>query len=834
MIGKTISHYKIVGKLGEGGMGVVYKAEDQTLQRTVALKFLPRHLLGDDTESTRFLQEARAAAALDHPNICTVYEISEAEDEHFIAMACIEGENLQDRVSEGPLPLDDALTITLQLTNALHEAHSKGVVHRDMKPSNVMISDKGHAILMDFGLAKLHGQTRITQEGTTLGTIGFMSPEQAEGKDVDQRSDIWSLGVMLFEMITGRQPFSGDHQSAVMYSIINTTQSPLTSLRSDVSMELERIVNKMLVKKPGERYQTIDDVRVDLKAVRKELRGESPTGAAAFPTPTAPTPRPAPLSDPVVGTTSSGTIIVKHERPVWVIPVLAVFAIAIAATAFFSLRGGGDSGSSGETAGSSATKSLEYSLAVLPLKNFSGEEENEFFVDGMTEELITQLASIRALKVISRTSIMRYKNSDKPLTEIAKELDVGKILEGSVLWAGDRVRISVQLIDGTNDAHLWANSYESDLSDVLGLQRRVARGVADEIELELTPQEEEQLAQEPVVDHEAHELYLKGRHHWYRRTVESLHKSIEYFEAAIEKDPNYATAYAGLAEAYVVLPSWDYNRRTSETYPKAKKYALAALKIDPSLAGPYAVLGGVAGEYEWDYSEAERNFRRAIELNPNYATAHQWYGELLLVLARYDEATPQMDIAVELDPLALIGYGASIWAYSAAGDEKRTMEYFAKLRELDPGFAGTYNAMSAAYARFGDIPKSCEAWATYLEMAATTEQERDDARRLKNALAGGTEAYYRELLRQHKRQRRETYLIPTFIASNFAMLGEADSAVTWLEKGFDEPTSWMAYLGSNPFFDVIRSHEGFQSIIRRMGLEEAQERYLRRRDRKSS
>jgi TolB-like protein/Tfp pilus assembly protein PilF len=518
---------------------------------------------------------------------------------------------------------------------------------------------------------------------------------------------------------------------------------------------------------------------------------------------------------------------------VWVIPVLALFAIAIAATAFLSLRGGDKDASSGQSA-SLATTSLENSLAVLPLKNFSGEEKNEFFVDGMTEELITQLARIRALKVISRTSIMRYKKSDKPLTEIAKELDVGKILEGSVLWADDRVRISVQLIDGASDAHLWANSYESDLSDVLGLQRRVAREVADEIELELTPQEEAQLAQAPVVDREAHELYLQGRHHWNRRTVASLYKSIEYFEAAIEKDPNYAKAYGGLAEAYVVLPSWDFNRRTSETYPKAKEYALAALKLDPSLAGPHAVLGGVAGEYEWNYDEAERHFRRAIELNPNYATAHQWYGELLIFLARYDDSIRETEIANKLDPLALIVYSAAIWANSAAGDEKKTMEYYTKARELDPGFAGVFNAMSPAYLRFGDVQRSNESWVTYLEMAATTDDEREDARRLRSALEGGSEAYFGELLQQHKRQRRETYMVPTFIASDFAMLGETDSAIVWLEKGFDEPTNWMPYLASNPLFDGIRSDERFQAIIRRLGLEEAQERYLRRRDRESS
>jgi serine/threonine protein kinase/tetratricopeptide (TPR) repeat protein len=827
MIGQTISHYRIIEKLGQGGMGVVYKAEDVQLGRTVALKFLPRHVLGDPNERARFLQEARAAAVLHHPNICTIHEIDSVDDQTFIAMTCVEGENLHDRIAKGPLPLVDAVTFALQLSNALHEAHSKGVVHRDLKPSNVIISEAGHAILMDFGLAKLRGVTRITQAGTTLGTVGYMSPEQAQGKDVDHRSDIWSLGVILFEMITGRQPFSGDNQSAVIFAIGQSPVPPLTSLRSDVPMELERIVGKMLAKDREERYQTIDDVRVDLKAVRKGLRGESQSNHSVAD-------KDDSLRRRILGTTPSGTVIIRQKWPAWATPVLAIGAILIVAAAFLLLRDGGTSQQQGAQRAGAPDRALENSLAVLPLKNLSGDEKNEFFVDGMTEELITQLASLRALKVISRTSIMRYKDSDKPLTEIASDLGVGRILEGSVLWAGERVRISVQLIDGTNDAHLWANSYESDLNDVLGLQRRVATEVAGEIKLELTPQEKAQLAQSPVVDSKAHELYLQGRHHWNRRSVESLNKSVEYFQKALEIDPNYAMAYAGLAETYVVLPSWDFNRRTSETYPKAKEFALKALDIDPLLAAPHAVLGGVAGEYEWNFDEAERQFLRAIELNPNYATAHQWYAELLIVLARYDEAVRQVDIALELDPLARIIYAASIWAHSAAGDRQEVADLFAKVRELDPGWAGAFAAMFNASVLLGDQRTGDESWTTFAEMSAVTAQEREDAKRLRTTLERGTEAFTRELLRQRQRQRRETYVVPALIATDFAVLGEVDSAIVWLEKGFDERSNLMPQAATDPRFDRLRSDRRFQEIVRRMSLEDAQERYLRRRDGRSS
>ncbi len=826
MIGKTISRYKITGKLGEGGMGVVYKAEDQQLHRTVALKFLPDRLDRDETERARFLQEARAAAALDHPNICTIYEIATVDDKTFIAMACVQGEDLGERIAKGPLPLVDAVTIALQLANAMHEAHGKGVVHRDMKPSNVVISEKGHAILMDFGLAKLHGQTRITQAGTTLGTVAYMSPEQSKGKDVDGRSDIWSLGVILHEMIIGRQPFAGDHQSAVIYAITNTPAPPLTSLRSDVPIELERIVSKMMAKNPDERYQSIDDVRVDLKAMRKTLRGESDSNATSVIGTTTP-------PSGVVGETSSGTLVVKAKRPVWVIPVLTIAAVAVIAASFLTLRGG-DEDTTAVQSTQTSSKALENSLAVLPLRNISGEEQNEFFVDGMTEELITQLAGIRALKVISRTSIMRYKNTDKPLTEIARELGVGKILEGSVLWAGDRVRITAQLIDGINDAHLWANSYESDLDDVLGLQRRVARAVADEIELELTPEEEAELAETPVVDSKAYELYLLGRHQWNRRGVESINRSIEYFEAAIEKDPEYAMAYAGLAEAYLVLPSWDPTRLTKETYPMAKEYALKALELDPTLAGPNAVLGGVAFEYEWQFDRSEQYYRRAIELNPNHASAHQWYAEFLTTLARYDESVREIAIAIELDPLAPIVSGVGVWVYSDAGDWDKVQACFDRVREIDPGFGGVYATLSGAHLQFGREYESNEALTIWAEMSAGTDQAREDARRLRDALPKGTDAYYKELVRQGMRMRRESYFVAAIIASNYAMIGEADSAIVWLEKGLDEPTPTMVQIGSNPVFDRIRSDERFQDIIRRMGLEEAQERYLRHWHRRSS
>jgi TolB-like protein len=741
-------------------------------------------------------------------------------------MACVVGEDLEERIAKGPLPLVDAATIALQLANALHEAHSKGVVHRDIKPSNVVISEKGHAILMDFGLAKLHGQTRITQEGTTLGTVAYMSPEQSKGTDVDSRSDIWSLGVILHEMVIGRQPFAGDHQSAVIYAITNAPAPPLTSLRSDVPMELERIVTKMLAKDPDERYQSIDDVRVDLKAMRKSLRGESDpnvTGVVGTTTP----------PGGVVGETSSGTLIVKAKRPVWVVPVLVIAAVAVVVAFFLTLRGGDDGAETASSTQTAPSQGLENSLAVLPLRNISGEEQNEFFVDGMTEELITQLAGIRALKVISRTSVMRYKNTEKPLTEIAHELGVGKILEGSVLWAGDRVRITAQLIDGTNDAHLWANSYESDLDDVLGLQRRVARAVADEIKLELTPEEAAELAETPVVDRRAHELYLLGRHQWTRRSVELIYKAIEHYEAAIALDPTYAMAYAGLAEAHIVLTAWDVTRPAAESYENARVVALKAIELDPTLAGANAVLAGVAGEYDRDFAEAERRFLKTLELNPNYASAHQWYAELLVALARYDDAVREIGIAIELDPAAPVVYAVGAWIYSLAGDRQRTLECLERVSEIDPGFAGMHNTMAGAYHRFGEDTRAMEAWTTWEEMTAATDRGRDNARRLRETIPQGRDAFWRLVVEQHKRIYEESHYIAAEIAAEFAILGEADSAIVWLEKGSEERTVTDLRLAADARFDPIRNDKRFREIVRRLGLEQANERYMRQRAQES-
>ncbi|UCG53787.1 MAG: protein kinase [Candidatus Latescibacterota bacterium] len=753
-------------------------------------------------EKKRFVNEAQAAAQLSHPNICTIYEIDSTEGHTYISMAHIPGENLERKIAGGPLKLDHAVTVAIELCGALREAHSQDVIHRDIKPANIMISDKGPAILLDFGLAMLKGQSRITKVGSTVGTSAYMSPEQTRGEGVDHRTDIWSLGVVLYEMITGLKPFKGEHEATVIYSIVNADPEPVTALRTGVPMELERIIRKALAKNPSERYQHVDDMLVDLDAVRQDLSGPRST------TTVRPRVEPKP-----------------SRRSLW-ISVLSFFAciVLIVVVVWFSQGRGPSEGDRPGTTTSRPLTSPEIqpgsSIAVLPLANLSRNNENEFFVDGMTEELISQLARIKALKVISRTSVMKYKNTDKSLTEIAEELNVATILEGSVLWAGDNVRISVQLIDGVNDRHIWANSFESDMSDVLGLQRRVAKEVASQIQVELSEQEEDRLAVSPVVNKEAYELYLQGRFHWNKRRRESIQRAIDFYQKALELDPEYALAYAGLAESYAVLATWGAADRAREAHPMAREMAQKALEIDDDLAGAHAVLGVVAYEYDWDWDAAEAHFKRAIELNPNYASAHQWYAEMLTSIGRRDEAVREIRIAQEIDPLSLIISTVAGFALILNGDPEAGFAEYERVIDLDPTFPPVYLTQRYGYYWIGEWEKGSHSAIKYFELTADDDQARQDAAALKEALArGGVEEFDRTGLEILRRFDREGYVDPVLMASVLARLGEVDSALVWLERGYNERAHPMSTMLRDRSFERLESDPRYMDLLKRMKLD---------------
>jgi len=548
MIGHTISHYRITEKLGEGGMGVVYKAEDTKLGRTVALKFLPPELTRDDEAKKRFIQEARAASALDHPNICNIHEIDETnEGQIFIAMACYEGESLQAMIRGGRLDLGRAIEIASQVARGLSKAHEKGIVHRDVKPANIFVTEDGLAKILDFGLAKLATQTRLTRAGTTVGTVMYMSPEQTSGKAVDERSDIWSLGVVLYEMVTGEPPFGGEHEQAIIYSILNQAPEPVGRLVPEAPKDLERILARALAKDPAARYQHMSDLGADLELVKITLPRRTLSRAA----PAARVPR----------------------RNL----CIALAAVVVIAALVLFL---------GRPFFSKPHEQPITSLAVLPFQNMSADPSQEYFSDGMTEAIIKELSQIKALRVISRTSIMRYKRTDETLPEIARELGVDAVVEGSVLKADHDVRITAQLIAAHPEKHLWAEDFTRTLENVLVLQSEVAQAIAREIKVAVTPVEQARLAHVRVVNPDAHEAYLKGNYFFSRGTPPDWYKSIQYFQQAIDKDSSYALAYAGIGRAYDNLVSFGV-LPPRDGWPKVRTYAEKALALDPDLAEGY-------------------------------------------------------------------------------------------------------------------------------------------------------------------------------------------------------------------------------------------------------
>ncbi len=777
MIGKTISHYKIIEKLGEGGMGVVYKAEDLKLDRYVALKFLPAHLSSSEEDKQRFIHEAKAASALEHPNIMTIYEIDEVEEQTFIAMEYVEGETLKDKVEKGPLKTKELLNCAIAVADGLNAAHETDIVHRDIKSENIMISKTGLVKIMDFGLAKRKGVTRVTKEGSTLGTLAYMSPEQAEGLEVDRRSDLYSFGVVMYEMATGQLPFKAEHDAAILYAIVNEAPLPVSTLNPNVPKKLEEFIHKALEKEVEDRYQHADDLAADLKKLKKDIE----SGRTA-------------ITKAHIPTTKE-----SKRNPFYVYAGLAVLvALAVLIGIYFFPE----------------QREPIDSIAVLPLKNISGDPEQEYFAEGMTEALITELSKIKALKVISRTSAMRYKDTDKSLPEIARELKVGALVDGSVLLAGEQIRITAQLIDAAEDRHLWAEDYERDFRDILSLQkevaRAIARAIAREIAVEVTPQDEARLGQAQAVDPEAFKLYLRGLHFRY---MDSWQRAVEFFEQSIAKDPDFAPAYAWLANSYAVLMAES----------KGKKAVAKALELDETLPEAHIALGLVR-EFnfnDWDWEGAEQAFQRAIELNPGSSAAHLEYGLLLARIGRLEEGLAEVKRGVELDPLSAWAHQCVALVYQYNRQYDQAIESYRMALEIQPNYALAQwrlgVAYAAAYVTKGMYNEAIVEYKKLLELGSSTFF----LGHLGSVYAksGRREEALKVLDELTEERRKGGIGLEPFIAWIYSGLDERDQALTWLELAYEERAGNLLHIKVEPIYDPLRSDPRFQALLKKMGLE---------------
>jgi serine/threonine-protein kinase len=825
LIDREIGHYKIKEFLGKGGMGEVFLADDTKLERLVALKVLPIEVTNDLERIKRFVREAKAVSALNHPNIITIYEIGKTNDTHFIATEYIEGETLHSRLSSGQMNIKSVLDMAIQTAGALDAAHRTGIVHRDIKPENIMIRPDGFVKILDFGIAKLierHSESAdgksaavtkgLTHEGMIVGTASYMSPEQARGKDTDTRSDIFSFGVVLYEMLTGKQPFKGESAIDTISSIISKEPLPLNQLAPDIPSELNHIVEKSLRKDREERYQTAKDLLIDLKDVRQDLEFQNKLERTASPSREE---SKAQILSETTGnaphTTSSAEYIVneiKSHKPIFTAGLMILLLAFVGlGYLFFTNR--------------SANATQIESIAVLPFENQN--LDTEYLSDGLTESIINSLTKLPNLRVISRNSVFRYKGKETDSIAVGQELNVRAVLTGRIVQRGDNLIISAELTDLQDNKQIWGQQYNRKETDAFALQQEVSRNISETLREQLTGEQQQRLTKRETDSPEAYQLYLKGRYHWNKRTAADVRKSVDYFQQAIDKDPTYALAYAGLADAYILIPSYSGgsskevhpNDTPDDTYSKAKAAAMKALEIDENLSEAHAALATVMYEYEGNLAQAEREFKRAIEINPNYATAHQWYAECLLRMGRNEEAITEIKRAQELDPLSLIINSIVGVAYMENRQYDQATEQLRKTIEMDSNFSRAHMFLAQAYERTEVFEEAIlEHEKRFVLDGTLPEEAARKATALREAYRkSGAKGYWRKQIEMY--ENGQTSWTLTRVASFYAQLGESDQAFALLEKAYEKRQ--IRNLKS-PIFDPIRSDPRFQNLLHRIGL----------------